>query len=339
MQKKKFNRNFKSFSIIDNDKRYNEIININLSKKYLNNNNIKLRLSNESKSNFSKLKKLITYHSKPVLTISSFLSSLLTKKISDHNIKVNLSGIGADEIFSGYYDHTLFYLSVIRKEKFFNKNLSLWKKYYKKNIRNPYLNNEKYILRNKNFRKHIMETNTSLNGFSKTKIVSNFKEKYFTKDVLRNRMLNESFYETIPILTDQDDLNHMYNSIENRCPFLDKDLVEFLSQIPTKYLMKNGLTKNLLRESCSEYVDKKVMFDSQKKGFNATIQSVFDLKDKNLINYVLNQNSEIYEYIDFSKFKALLNKKKYLNSESKFIFSAISTMIFIENFYEKKLYS
>ena len=63
------------------------------------------------------------------------------------------------------------------------------------------------------------------------------------------------------------------------------------------------------------------------------------MKPVNLINYVLNQNSEIYEYIDFSKFKALLNKKKYLNSESKFIFSAISTMIFIENFYEKKLYS
>ena len=31
-------------------------------------------------------------------------------------------------------------------------------------------------------------------------------------------MLNESFFETVPVLTDQDDLNHMFNSIENRCP-------------------------------------------------------------------------------------------------------------------------
>ena len=31
--------------------------------------------------------------------------------------------------------------------------------------------------------------------------------------------------------------------------------------------------------------------------------------------------------------------KKYLNSESKFIFSVISTMIFIEKFYEKNLIS
>ena len=150
-------------------------------------------------------------------------------------------------------------------------------------------------------------------------------------------MLNESFFETVPILTDQDDLNHMFNSIENRCPFLDKDLVEFVSKIPTKYLMKNGYTKNLLRDSLSEYVNKNVMYDSQKRGFNATIKSVFDLNDKNLINYLLNLNSEIYEYVDFYKFKDLINKKKHLNSESKFIFSTLSSMIFIENFYEKKI--
>ena len=130
-----------------------------------------------------------------------------------------MSGIGADEIFTGYYDHTLFYLNVIKKEKFFNKKYFYWKKNYKKNIRNPYLNNEKFFLQNKNFRKHIFEKNLKINDFSKTKIISNFKEKYFTKDVLRNRMLNECFYETIPVLTDQDDLNHMFNSIENRCPF------------------------------------------------------------------------------------------------------------------------
>ena len=117
--KKKFNKDFKSFSIIDNDARYDEIENINLTKKFLNNKNIKLKLNGKSKLNFAKLKKLSKYHFKPVLTISSFLSSLLTKKISNSNIKVNLSGIGADEIFTGYYDHTLFYLNVIKKEKIF----------------------------------------------------------------------------------------------------------------------------------------------------------------------------------------------------------------------------
>lgn len=335
--KKKFNKNFKSFSIIDNDDRYNEIKNLNLSTKYLKGRNIKLRLSKKNNNNFIKLNDLIGYHFKPVLTISSFLSSLLTKKIKNHNIKVNLSGIGADEVFSGYYDHTLFYLSVIKNEKFFHKNFSFWKKNYKKNIRNPFLKNEKYVLRNKNFRKHIFETNPDLYSLSTKKIISNFKEKNFTKDVLRNRMLNESFFETVPILTDQDDLNHMIYSIENRCPFLDKDLVEFLYEVPTKYLMKNGFSKNLLRDSCSEYVEPQVMFDTKKRGFNATIKSIFNFNNKKLTNYVLNKNSEIYEYVNFDEFKNLLSQKKYLNSESKFIFSVISTMIFIEKFYEKKI--
>ena len=143
---------------------------------------------------------------------------MLTNKINKNKIKVNLSGVGTDEIFSGYYDHTLFYLNQIKNEKFFYKNFLYWKKNYKKNIRNPYLRDEKFILKNKNFRKHLFETNKELFSLSKKKINYNFSEKYFTKDVLRNRMLNESFFETVPVLTDQDDLNHMFNSIENRCP-------------------------------------------------------------------------------------------------------------------------
>ena len=117
--KKKFNKNFKSFSIIDNDLRYNETKNIELTRKFNKNQNIKLKLAGKSKNNFFKLKELIEYHSKPVITISSFLSSLLTNKINKNKIKVNLSGVGADEIFSGYYDHTLFYLNQIKNEKFF----------------------------------------------------------------------------------------------------------------------------------------------------------------------------------------------------------------------------
>ena len=45
-----------------------------------------------------------------------------------------------------------------------------------------------------------------------------------------------------------DDLNSMMYSLENRSPFLDKKLVEFMFSIETKLLIKNGLQKFLLRE-------------------------------------------------------------------------------------------
>ena len=49
--------------------------------------------------------------------------------------------------FFRYYDHTLFYLSVIKNEKFFIKIFHFGRKIIK-NIRNPFLKNEKYVLRN-----------------------------------------------------------------------------------------------------------------------------------------------------------------------------------------------
>ncbi len=42
-----------------------------------------------------------------------------------------------------------------------------------------------------------------------------------------NRMLNELFHEAVPVILHEDDLNAMYFSIENRSPFLDRELFEF----------------------------------------------------------------------------------------------------------------
>ena len=41
-------------------------------------------------------------------------------------------------------------------------------------------------------------------------------------------MLNEIYFETIPQILNEDDQNHMFSSVENRSPFLDADLVDFL---------------------------------------------------------------------------------------------------------------
>ena len=58
-------------------------------------------------------------------------------------IKVVFSGVGSDEIFSGYYDHYLHHLSDLKKTKFFFENRQYWEKNVKKYIRNPKLKNEK----------------------------------------------------------------------------------------------------------------------------------------------------------------------------------------------------
>ena len=62
-------------------------------------------------------------------------------------------------------------------------------------------------------------------------------------------MLNELFYETVPVILNQDDNNNMINSVENRSPFLSKKLSEFLYTVPTKYLIKKYYNKYIIRES------------------------------------------------------------------------------------------
>ena len=59
-----------------------------------------------------------------------------------------------------------------------------------------------------------------------------YKEKYFLKNLLRNKLINELLYQTIPLALTEDDLNSMYYSIENRSPFLNRDLVETSFKFP-----------------------------------------------------------------------------------------------------------
>ena len=56
------------------------------------------------------MSKLIKQHDGPIATISYFIHSFLSEEIAKQGFKVSISGTGADEIFTGYYDHYLLHL-------------------------------------------------------------------------------------------------------------------------------------------------------------------------------------------------------------------------------------
>ena len=114
------------FSVISDDKRYNEEKLIDSSKKYLGIKNFKIKI--HKKNFFEDLKKIIHHNNSPLCTISYYLHWMMIKEISKNGFKVCLSGVGADEIFSGYYDHHLLYLNeVYKNKKLFQKSLNYWK--------------------------------------------------------------------------------------------------------------------------------------------------------------------------------------------------------------------
>ena len=75
----------------------------------------------------------------------------------------------------------------------------------------------------------------------------------------------------------------------------------------------------------------KVRLNKQKKGFNASINSLVDLNNPEVLKNVFDKNSPVAEYVNLKKFKDDMNFKEIPNHISKFIFSMIGTQFFLEN--------
>ena len=201
-----------------------------------------------------------------------------------------------------------------------------------KNVRNKFLKNPKLYIHDSNFRDHIFDENNYVKHFSKNSIKHSFQEKKLHESLMKNRMMNEIFYETTPVILNQDDLNSMYYSVENRSPFLDKNLYEFCLSIPANAYINNGYNKYVLRESMKNIIQEEIRLDRKKKGFNASINSLINLKDKKITNYIFDSNSPINNICNVDLIKKYFeNNKKIPNHMSKFLFNFINTKIFLEN--------
>ena len=274
---------------------------------------------------------LVKQHDGPIATISYFIHSFLSEEIANHGYKVSISGTGADEIFTGYNDHYLHHLETTKDTKYFDKNLKDWKKFVFPNLRNPNLKDPFYYIKNKQDRNLIYENDFDIKQYSNLPVNSTFEEKNYSKELLRDRMMNELFHEVVPAILKHDDLNSMFYSIENRSPYLDRDLLEFSSTIPSSYLIENGYQKKILREVTSNMLNDKIRLDRRKKGFNASINSLLNLDNPEIIDYIFNEKTELAEFINLKKVKKDLDMKFIPNHLSKFIFSLLGTKIFLEN--------
>tara|TARA_B100000035_G_scaffold227916_1_gene196222 strand:- start:4584 stop:6419 length:1836 start_codon:yes stop_codon:yes gene_type:complete len=333
--RKYFNYKVKGFSIIDEDPRYNELKNI---KNIVSDLNCENELIKITKIDFFKrLKKLINYHDSPVSTISYFIHSLISEIASKQGYKVIVSGTGADELFTGYYDHYLFQLREIKNSEYFNKNFDEWKRYISKNIRNPKLKDFSIFLKNKPPTDHIFDSVDDKNKiFLNNNDDDSFEEEYFSTNNLKNRMLNELFFEIIPVILHEDDMNSMMHSMENRSPFLDRKLFEFAYSCPSHFHIKNGYNKYLLRQSMKNILNEKVRIDRVKKGFNCSIESIVDFEGDEMKDFIFDKHSSIYNIVRYDEMKKKISKiKKHTvsNKDSKFYFAFISSKLFLDQFH------
>ena len=158
-----------------------------------------------------------------------------------------------------------------------------------------------------------------------------FTDNFYSNQILRNRMLNEIFHETIPVILHEDDCNAMYYSIENRSPFLDRRLFEFCSSIPDEHLFNNGVSKYILREAMRGIVPDIVINQQKKVGFNAPIEDLIDTNDNQTLKKIMS-DGPIWDIVNRELFKDFLINKNLPNSLSKFLFSFLTSKFFLEEY-------
>lgn len=254
------------------------------------------------------MEKIVYIHETPVRSMSVFLQYKIFEFIKNNtNVKVTLSGQGADEIFSGYTNDYYYYLiSLILDMRIseFLKEFSLIQK--KLNISKRELLKRCTIiyLRNK---------------FSKKDKYRIFKETFSQKykiskfsNFFKNHLFKELSFSALKEYLRDEDKNSMYFSIESRLPYLDFNVVEEAFSLSNEQYIKNAETKFTLREIAKEYIPKSIIERKDKMGFispqevwqknelKQDFDKVFlDIKENGLFNFI--DNNRVFELYELYK--------------------------------------
>jgi len=328
--KRKLGYQVHGFTIMNTDERYEEraMVETSVAELGLQHTTIPVERNNF----LANLREQIKYHDAPVCTITYFAQLQLMAAVAAAGYKVSVSGTGADELFSGYFDHQNFYLQALSNDSFAQEQARQnWKRVIGPIVRNPVLQDPDCFVKNPYLRDHIYLDSDAFSTFLSAPWSEPFKEEPYSQIHLRNRMNNELFHESVPPILHEDDLNAMYYSIENRSPFLDRRLFEICQSIPTRHLIRDAKAKAVLREAVRGLAPDAVIDNPRKVGFNVPIFDYLDISNPQVRGQILD-DGPIFDYVRRDAIEKLLDKQDLPNSQSKFLFYFLNARIFLEEF-------
>lgn len=93
--------------------------------------------------------------------------------------------------------------------------------------------------------------------------------KYLTASSLQDIQRSGLTTGSLTTIVRHDDRMYMSASLESRLPFMDYQFVELAAKIPPRFKIKNGYTKNIMRETFDTRLPREVNWRTDKMGFKS----------------------------------------------------------------------
>lgn len=236
----------------------------------------------------SEVEKVIYHQDEPPLTMTAFAHWYLMKEISKHNIKVIISGQGADEMLAGYVEQFLGYFlkdlllshsygNFFREIQSFNEKSKISYPLILMQLIKATMSRRIALI----FKSFLRERAIQHLNFDFVK--KNWRSYHYSPDMKNYSKLNQQLHrtfvmESIPRILHYEDRNSMAFSIEQRMPFLDYRLVEFIFGLTNSWKMGDGVAKIILRKALKGVMPDTITNRYSKLGFtvpqNRWIQEV-----------------------------------------------------------------
>ncbi len=211
---------------------------------------------NYKKDFLRKIKKVVYHLDFPLGSLSSYPLWKLAEKASK-KVKVIISGEGADELFGGYVR----YLPVAQEWEMKQKFVSY-----------------KYLF-NKVYKNYLNTFSTLTARNNNVELVRETIKPYFEMfDDPINAMGFSDFKVVMPSLLQMGDRMASSHGLENRCPFLDKNIIEFAFSLPP-HLKINNLKQKILIRKLLKKNNNNSAYEFEKKGLIINFNKWFAVSD------------------------------------------------------------
>jgi asparagine synthase (glutamine-hydrolysing) len=355
--------NLKTFSIGFSEKEYDESSYQNIAVDFFKTEHSSIVCTSEEiAENF---KQVVWHTEAPILRTAPTPMSLLAKSVRDQNIKVVITGEGADELLGGY---NIFKETKIRR--FWAKDPQskyrplLLKKLY------PYLpqmNNANSTVLKLFFGYKLQETNSPVYShllrWNNTSRINNYLSDTYKESIgsynaiqeiekdLQTKLDGYDYLEKAQwielhlfmsgyLLSSQGDRMAMANSVEGRYPFLDHRVIEFCMQLDPDLKLHGLNEKYLLKKLMHDRIPKEIL-NRSKQAYRAPIKSTFIadkipeyLKQRLSENEITDTGIFNWKYVS-NLFKKLLANKQVSEIDNMALTGILSVQI-LHDLYIKK---